>query len=112
MIPIEQFEIEVVRRMTEGVLAPRVLDAAIHDGEFVRYDYNGYGYYLSFRHRQIPSERIVCSESLLVAESNGIEAGFVVFLEANELTLECFPWDGETPIPENFRSQPVSIRVA
>jgi hypothetical protein len=35
MIPIEQFEIEIVRRLTEGVLASGVLDAAIQDGEFV-----------------------------------------------------------------------------
>jgi hypothetical protein len=109
MIPIQPFEIEVLRRMTQDALAPGVLDAAIQDGEFVGYEYNGYGYYLSFRHPQIPSERVVCSTPDMVAEADGIEAGFVVFLEANKLTLECFPVGGDPPIPENFRTQSVRL---
>ena len=110
MVPIEDFEIAVVERLTKDVLAPGMLHAAIQDGEFVEYDYNGYGYYLTFRHPHIPSERIVCNTPILVAEANGIEASFVVFLEANELTLECFPVGGDPPIPREFRSQSVTLR--
>jgi hypothetical protein len=46
---------------------------------------------------------------MLVAEANGIEAGFVVFLEAHELMLECFPLSGDPPISQDFRSLPVMI---
>ena len=110
MTPIEPFEIEVLHRLTDGVLAPDVLDSAIQDGEFIEYDDTGYGYYLSFRHPQFPSQRTVCNEPMLVAECGGVEASFVIILEANELTLECFPTSGDPPIPPTFRSQPVRIR--
>jgi hypothetical protein len=111
MVPLAQFEIEVLRRMTDGVLPPGALDAAMQDGEHFNYDYTGYGYLLTFSHPQIPSERIVCTEPGIVAESNGIEACFVVFLEANKVTFECYPPDGETTIPETFRSQSVNVRL-
>jgi hypothetical protein len=111
MIPLAQFEIEVLRKMTEGILPPGAIDTAIQEGENFKYDYTGYGYYVTFSHPLIPSKRMVCDGPLIVAESNGIEACFVVFLEANQVTFECFPPDGETTIPESYRSQAVNIRI-
>jgi hypothetical protein len=71
MVPLEPFEIEILQRMTDGVLPPGALDAAIQGGGFFNFDYMGYGYFLTFSHLRIPSERIVCAEPRIVAESNG-----------------------------------------
>ncbi len=107
---IQPFEIEVLRIMTRGILSPGVLEAALKAGEFVSYEYNGYGYYLTFCHPRIPAERIVCGDSpVVVGDNNNIEAGFVVFIEENQIRLECFPFDG-TSIPETLRRQTVQIR--
>jgi hypothetical protein len=107
---LRAYEIAVIERLTEGVLAPEMLQAVIRDGEFVEYDYTGYGYYLTYRHEMLPSERIVCSELGIVAGAGEVEAGFVLFLEDSELMLECYPISGEPPIPPDFRDQPVILR--
>lgn len=65
------YEIAVIERLSAGVIAPEVLQAVIRDGEFVEYDYTGYGYYLTYRHELLPSERIVCSELGIVASGRG-----------------------------------------
>src|SRR5690242_6726643 len=91
MVPIEQFEIDVAQKLTERILPPGALDAAIREGEFVSYDYTGYGYYFTFRHPQLPSARFTCDKPYVTGESNGIGAGFLVFLGENELTIECYP---------------------
>ena len=110
MVPLKDFEIDVLRRLTAAVLSRDVLNSALRHGEFLGYKYTGYGYYVTFRHRLIHMERIVCDNPLLIAESDGKEASFLVFLGKSEVVLECYPVDGEA-LPEAFRDKPLSIRV-
>ena len=81
----------------------------IQNAEFVGYEYTGSGYYLTVRHPNLPKDRIVCSKPIIVGESENIQCGFVVFLENNELTIECHSW-GELEIPENFREKSIQLR--
>ncbi len=58
--------------------------------------------------RGIPEQRIVCDQPLLTGKLGDVYCGFVVFLEAGELTLECHVW-GDDPMPEDFREHQVEM---
>jgi hypothetical protein len=110
VVPLTDFEIDVLRRLTNGVLSSGELDEAILQGEFVGYAHTGWGYYFSFRHCGLPSARVVCNTPLLLAKFKGMAAGLLLFLESHEATLECHPW-GDSPLSKDFRDHVESVRV-
>ena len=70
---------------------------------------NGYGFYVSVRDPAIGSARRVYSgPPSLAGHSDGRTAGFIVFLEHDELTLEIYPWDGDC-LPATFRDGDVKV---
>ena len=75
------------------------------------YDVTGNGYFLTVKHPSLPIERIVCDEPMIIGECDGIETGFVVFIENGELTIECHGW-GDKAIPQDYRGLSVQIRKA
>lgn len=90
-------------------LSSVTLTDIFQNAKFVGYEYIGSGYYLTVRHPNLPKNRIVCSKPILIGEAENIECGFIVFLENNELTIECHSW-GELEIPENFREKNIELR--
>lgn len=105
---VREYERKVIRILTKDVLPPDVIDAVISAGEIVSYEHTGVGYFLTLRHARLPSERIVCDEPMVLGRANGIETGFVVFLENRQLMLECHSW-GDDSIPETYRDEEVEI---
>ena len=97
----------LVQRTTPGLQLHSLLD----ESELVSIEYTGVGYYLTVRHKVIPRERVVCSERMLFGCAEGIECGFVVFLENGDLTLECHSW-GNDEIPRDFREKNVAVATA
>jgi len=93
--------------LTKGVLPPAVLDT-VANASPVTYEYTGAGYFLTLRHASLPKERIVCDKPRVVGRSEGLETGFIVFLENHELTLECHAWS-QNSVPETYRDQDVAI---
>ncbi len=110
MVTLAPFEIDVLSRLTTRILSEGVLARAVRDGEFVGCEQTGVGYFLTFRHPDLPGERHVCSQPTIVGEWNGIISGFVAFLDNHELTLECHSW-GDDSIPGDYRTMPVHIRA-
>ena len=74
------------------------------------YDYSGAGYFLTVAHPSVPTKRTVCSEPMVTGLVNETLCGFVVFLEAGELTFECYTFDGT--VPEDVRNLNVKIARA
>src|SRR4051812_47872389 len=109
-VELKDFEVEVLHRLTDGVLMPDVLEAAIGHGEFISYEFTGCGYYFTFGHSGLPADPTICHRPLLLGEANGVEVGFLVLLGAHKLSLECHEW-GVRPVPEDFRDHTVAIRV-
>src|SRR3954469_4654463 len=96
---LREYEKTVVHLLTSHVLSPQQLDAVIREGELVEYDYTGCGYFLTVKHRALPAGRIVCNTPKLKGCADGIDTGFVIFLERGKLTIECHPW-GDVDVPE------------
>src|SRR5215204_749518 len=108
MSMFKEYEREVLRLLTAGVLSPGQLEILASEGEFVGYDYTGSGYFLSVRHGSLPAGRVVCNAPLVMGSADGVICGFVIFIENGELTIECHTW-GDANIPEGFRDRDVRI---
>ena len=110
MAAFKKFEIEAIRQLTANVLSAEALSHVEQAPVLDDYEYTGCGYFATLRHKSLPRDRVVCHELKIVGENRGIRAGFVVFLENHELTLECHDWGGEN-VPADFREQDVHIKV-
>lgn len=110
MSVVKNYEKEAIKILLNRVLSPTVIASIVEHGEFVKYEYTGSGYLLTLRHPDLPKNRLVCSYPKVVGISNGVDSGFVVFLQNHELTLECHSW-GEQNVPENYRNQAVRITI-
>lgn len=104
---IAEFEKQVIRRLCGAHVSSSLLEE-LFEMPGVDYEYSGAGYFLTFSHSELPVKRIVCDKPDMLGQWNGIDAGFVVFLENNELTLECHTL-GSNEIPDNYREQPVKV---
>ena len=107
MSGLRDYEKQVIAILTEKVLPPSVVHAVTTGGEVISYEYTGVGYFLTLRHPNLPSERIVCDKPMVIGKGSGVEAGFVVFLENKELLFECHTW--QDSLPEAYRNQDVEI---
>jgi hypothetical protein len=68
------------------------------------------GYFLTIKHPKIPIKRIVCHEPVIVGKAEGVDVGFVVFIEDREIMIECHDW-GDKEIPQDYRDKDVEIKI-
>ncbi|WP_373050421.1 hypothetical protein [Thalassovita aquimarina] len=108
MAVFSNFEKQVVDLLTEGSLS-RGLRSRLND-EATRVDLrvSGTGYFLTVRHDDLPVERAVFDQPLLVGEADEILTGFIIFVENHELTIECHSWGG-CDVPKGYRDLDVQI---
>lgn len=106
-----RYEQEVITRLCQGALPPTRLTAVLDDAALTDLEYTEIGYFVTATHDGLPSQRTVCNKPLLIGYADGLEVGFVVFLENKELTLECHSWSGD-PIPQDMRERAVIIAIA
>lgn len=108
---MKDYERIVLKILLSGKFPADQIDVINRECEFVGYEYTGSGYFLKIRHPLFPTERMVLHEPIVMGEADGQTCGFVVFIEKNELVLECHSW-GEIEVSENFRASYVQIRKA
>jgi hypothetical protein len=99
--PVYPFEM-----LRAGIAAEVVVRASIGSAGRV----TGCGYFLTVAHAQIPEERSVCHDPIVMGHADGIDCGFLLFLEKREMMIECHTW-GAVEVPEDFRSREVAIEV-
>ncbi len=102
-----KFEKEIIRKLCNRYVSSELLDEILQ-GEASDYEYSGCGYFLYFKHEDLPIQRIVCDEPKVMGEWNKIQSGFLVFLGENELMLECHDWGGND-VPPNYRENDVLV---
>jgi hypothetical protein len=108
MKALKTFEMEVVRTLLSGTPGLEDLGAVLEEAREVSFEHTGVGYFLTVRHPEFPVERLVCGDPPLMGLLGDLECGFVVFLERNELTLECYTWN-DGGLPRDFREQEVRV---
>lgn len=105
----KNYEKKVLETLVSSKISSDDLSSIIMNAELVDYEYTGSGYFLTVQHSSVPEQRIVCDKPSLMGEAGKIICGFIVFLENNELTIECHSW-GEVEIPEDFRERDVKVQ--
>ena len=68
----------------------------------------GHGYFLTLTNLELPNERIVCHEPMIIGESNGVESTFLIFIEEHQLTIECAGMSDVEP-PKDYRNWDIVI---
>ncbi len=95
--------------LLESEFPPEHLSQLLRSATMPRTEYTGYGFYVSVYHPRIGKLRRVFSGTpALHGRLGEHDAGFIAFLEDDQLTLETFPWDGEA-LPETFRDSDVHL---
>ena len=108
MSPLRAFEIEVLRQLVKPKIGGERFRSVIEAGTVESYEHTGAGYFLVVRHPILPKERVVCHKPLVMGRSGAIECGFVAFIEAGELMLECHSW-GESDVPKDIRERSIEV---
>ena len=103
MRALRTFEIEVIRLLGESSLDKNQLEALAF-ADSAEYEYTGTGYFLTLRLPGLPTDRQTLHDPVVMGKADGIECGFVVFLEQRELMLECHSW-GLVDVPNDFRDR-------
>jgi hypothetical protein len=102
----------VLEILLKPEFTPEQLSHVLGSASTTRVEYTNYGFYVSVEHPNIGKPRRVYSGTLaLHGRVLQHDAGFVAFLEDDHLTLETFPWDGET-LPATFRDSDVQVVYA
>jgi len=104
----KRYEVDVLERLLSEHYTREQLMELLNCAEPQKTEYTGYGFFVTVANPAIGSERRVCSDPSLVAECGDRTAGFVVFLEDGQLTLETFPPEGES-LSADFREREVTI---
>lgn len=110
MHALRNFEIEVIRLLANSALDESQLDGLASFTGSAEYEYTGSGYFLTVRIPMLPDTQSTLSHPFVVGEADGIEGGFVVFLEPGELTLECHSWNA-VDVPADFRERNVVLSI-
>ena len=87
---VTEYEHKIIRLLCSEALPDLTLNILINKPEKVTCQFTGTGYYLDITHSEIPTERIVCDKPFLSASYQGKEIGFLIFIEKQILTLECY----------------------
>ena len=106
----KDYEKKVLKLLTADKLTIDQLNQVLHNPQFIEYEYTGNGYYLTVYQSVLSSERLVCSEPIILGYAENIVCGFVIYVENNELTLECHSW-GELNVPNNFREKKIEVEI-
>jgi hypothetical protein len=102
------FEKQVLRLLVTPQLGAEAVEAIERDAELVSYEHSGCGYFLTVRHSNIPTNRIVCSKPIVAGRVDDTACGFIAFIENGELMLECYSF-GDDSIPEDVRDLNVVV---
>jgi hypothetical protein len=105
------YEVEVLKLLLAAEFSQRKLLRLLKHASAQSVEYTGYGFFVSIHHPVIGRARRVCDSPVLRGDFAGRIAGFVVFLEKFELTLETFPRDGDGALPAEFRDSHVRISL-
>ena len=111
MNQLKVFEKKVLDLMVSSIIADELLKDIKNSPNIIEYTTTGNGYFLTIKHPSLPYHRIVCDRPILIGEYEGINTGFVIFIEKNELIIECHGWDDKS-IPESFRNCDVKVYIS
>lgn len=107
---LREFEVEVIRLLGNSTPFAEILHRLVQSRINVQIDYTGVGYFLTIDSPSLPESRAILSDPVVVAEVDGIECGFIAFIEHHSLMLECYTYGDDCMAPD-FRDRTVVPRI-
>ena len=108
MSAFTEFERAVLEMLLASRMGVEQIGNLLDTAQLCSLEHTGVGYYLTVRHPTISNRRVVCHKPLVRGKADGVEVGFVAFLEHGELTLECHSF-GDDVVPDDFRNKVLEI---
>ncbi|MEM9671373.1 MAG: hypothetical protein ACFB15_12220 [Cyclobacteriaceae bacterium] len=78
--------------------------------ELVSFEYTGAGYYLKIIANHLNIEKETIHNPVVVAQNEDFTVGFLLFVDRNEIVMECHSWSEFNP-PENIRDLDITIKI-
>jgi hypothetical protein len=107
---LTQFETEVLQYLLQNRLEQSEWQALVNNYQITNYDFTGAGYFLDIVCSSIKFEKETIDCPIVIGTVNDLEVGFLLFVEENNITIECHGWSDEN-LPENIRNLEVSITI-
>ena len=111
IMKLKAHEIIVIDLLLSNVISSDAISSIKSNPNITDYYTTGHGYFLTVTSLYLPKERIVCHELMIIGESNGVESTFIIFIENNELTIECAGVSDVEP-PKDYRDWKININKA
>jgi hypothetical protein len=107
--PFKDYELRVLEVLLRPEYNAEQLSKLLEVASIREIKYTNYGFYVSIEHPDIgETRRVYSGPTTLHGRLGSHDAGFVAFLQHNQLTLETYPWDGEN-LPATFRDNDVRL---
>ena len=107
---LNRYEILVLELMLKNKLDKKGLVNFFDDYEIYGFEYTGSGYFLQIRAANFNFKKETINKPILISENAEFNVGFLLFLDQNEIVLECHSW-GESNPPENVRDLDLEISI-
>ena len=101
IMKLKPHELRVMDLLVSDVISSNIMNSIKTNPTITDYDITGHGYFITITNSDLPIERIVCHEPMIIGESNGVESTFLIYIEKHELTIEC-AGIGEIEPPEDY----------
>jgi hypothetical protein len=106
---LTKYEIEVFKLLLNDKFNTEELNSILNS-PITGYEYTGAGYFLELTNDILLKDRETISEPVLFGRADNFKVGFLLFIEASKLTLECHSWGEENP-PESVREKSLAIEI-
>lgn len=90
---MKDFERDIIGDLLLSCYSVAIGVSDLSDEETI--EYSGSGYYLSIIDESLPSSRIVLDTPDIRGQLDGIDVGYVGFIENGKFVLECYSYDQE-----------------
>ena len=110
MSPFYPFERAVLHTLLGPHLAAAEVERMLDASSLVSFEHKEAGYFLTTCHPPVPADGLTCFQPTVIGSAGDVLCGFVAYLGATKLTLECHTW-GPAGVPEDFRELDVQIEV-
>ena len=107
---LTRFETEVLRHLLQDRLAQNEWQVLLSGYKITNYDFTGAGYFLEVACSGIKLDKETIHQPFIKGNGNNLEVGFLLFVEGNNITIECHGWSDEN-LPDNFRRLDLQITI-
>ena len=90
---MKDFEREIIDELLSGEENQAIVFSKQGCEEVI--EYSGAGYYLTIRDPSLPEARLVLNKPDISGQLDGIDVGYLAFIENHEFTLECYSYEQE-----------------